>query len=159
MGMAELWTTGLDNLYGPFHLPGKLGVSPCFPLLTLCPGLAFFRESCHGCPADRRICATVPSACLRWRLALGVVYAAGLGHSCRGRSCRLHRSPGLHAHHGPGPPRGVDAQGALRLWVVRDCPWSLVPQNLGPRDSEARRLLGLKGPLSPAPPFSASLCC
>lgn len=69
-GMTEMGTIGLDNLAGPSHLPGKFEhLSVLCQLASLSSPCALawlaFRKSCHDCPADRRICATIPSACLR----------------------------------------------------------------------------------------------
>lgn len=88
-----------------------------------------FRESCHDCPADR-ICATVPSACLRGvALEVGVsggeecpfVSEAGFGH-LRGvgaagstvLSISVYNT-GVRASQRPGVPGTAEAVGEARL--------------------------------------------
>lgn len=66
LGMSETWPIGLDNLEGPFHLPGKFGglFLLCQPASLSSPhalSWGSFRKSCHDYSADKRICAVLPS--------------------------------------------------------------------------------------------------
>ena len=176
--MSETWPIGLDNLEGPFHLPGKFGglFLLCQPASLSSPhalSWGSFRKSCHDYSADKRICAVLPSPAgggggsWSWGVWMGIACAliseAVLGHSWGSRSCRLHSPTGPHAQHKPqGLPEGgvpgsteaVGDAGEGKAIPGASCPraWGLGTARLG-------RLWGLKDPLSPAYPLPTSLCC